>query len=94
MTRGPQLTKKFFELAFKIVIVLSVVSVLINVISAYHLLADVEHNPIYKKLLVINMKIIQVAIAVFIIGGLVTSSFRVKTPGKRTGFSRRSTRRN
>jgi hypothetical protein len=51
-------------------------------------LTDVKFNPVYRKLLNINLKIILVAIAVFIIGGLV-SSVQVKTPVKRPGFSRR-----
>lgn len=82
------LMKKFLELAFKITILLCVVSVMINVISAYHLLSDVKFSPVYKKLLVINMRIILVSIAVFIIGSLV-SSVQVKAPVKRVGFSRR-----
>lgn len=81
--------KKFLELAFKITVFLCVVSVMINIISAYHLLSDDKVNPIYKKLLMVNMKIILVSIAVFIIGSLISSSVQVKTPGKRTGFSQR-----
>jgi hypothetical protein len=81
--------KKFLQLALKITILITVCSVLMNVISAYHLLADVNYGPIYKQVLIINIKLILLWIAIFIIGAVITSVRESKRRKKRTRLSRR-----
>jgi hypothetical protein len=81
--------KKFQELAFTITILISIGSLLVDIFCAYHLLTDVTYNPLYKELLLLNLKTLLVSFAVLIIGSLIAASQQESTPVKRNRFSRR-----